>query len=98
MEGYPTKRASHESCIPIAAEIAIRVPAYEPGPSPTVIVSGAPNFLRHSLQVLEKRCGVFSIVRPLARELDFAVQPRQAAARGGQFKGESFHDRDELAL
>src|SRR6476620_752740 len=45
IEGYPIKRASQESCIPIAAEIAMRVPAYEPGPSPTVIVSGAPNFL-----------------------------------------------------
>ena len=29
----------------MTAEIAMRVPAYEPGPSPTVIVSGAPNFL-----------------------------------------------------
>jgi hypothetical protein len=49
-------------------------------------------------EVLEKRCGVFSVVRPFARELDFAVQPRQAAARGGKFKRENFHDRDEIAL
>src|SRR4029079_7612225 len=46
IDGYPIKRASQESCIPIAAEIAIRVPAYEPGPSPTMIVSGEPSFLR----------------------------------------------------
>src|SRR5262245_22618360 len=46
IEGYPIKRASQESCIPIAAEIAIRVPAYDPGPSPTMIVSGALNFSR----------------------------------------------------
>src|SRR6478735_10602067 len=46
IEGYPIKRASQESCIPIAAEIAMRVPAYEPGPSPAIIVSGTPNLLR----------------------------------------------------
>src|SRR4029453_8373475 len=46
IEGYPIKRASQESCIPMAAEIAMRVPAYEPGPSPTMIVFGAPNSLR----------------------------------------------------
>ena len=76
----------------------MRVPAYEPGPSPTMIVSGAPNSSSHDLEVLEKRCGIFSIVRPFARELDFAIQPRQAAARGGKFKRESFHDGDETAL
>src|SRR5262249_8743479 len=46
IDGYPINRAPQESCIPIAAEIAIRVPAYDPGPSPTVIVSGTPNFFR----------------------------------------------------
>ena len=45
IEGHPIKCASHENFIPIAAEIAIRVPAYDPGPSPTIIVAGAPNVL-----------------------------------------------------
>src|SRR5262249_3433099 len=44
IEGKPIKPAPEETCNPIAAEIAMRVPAYEPGPSPTIIVSGAPNF------------------------------------------------------
>src|SRR5947207_13801587 len=46
IEGYPIKRASQERCNPIAADIAMRVPAYEPGTSPTTIASGAPNFVR----------------------------------------------------
>src|SRR5215831_10511886 len=45
IEGDPINRASQESCIPIAAEIAMRVPAYDPGPSPTTILSGGSNFL-----------------------------------------------------
>src|SRR5438552_12317270 len=30
----------------MAAEIAVRIPAYEPGPSPTIMVSAVPNCLR----------------------------------------------------
>jgi hypothetical protein len=29
----------------MAVEMAIRLPAYEPGPRPTINLSGAPNFL-----------------------------------------------------
>ena len=43
IDGKPIRRARDETCNPIAAEIAMRVPAYEPGPSPTTIASGAPN-------------------------------------------------------
>src|SRR5262249_57998401 len=45
MDVHPVNGASQESCNPIAAGMAIRVPAYEPGQSPTTTVSGAPNFL-----------------------------------------------------
>src|SRR5262249_6070105 len=51
-------------------------------------------FSSSGLEILEKRCRIFSVVRPFARELDFAVQPRQAAARGGEFKRENFHSCD----
>ena len=37
------RRASEETFNPIATEMAIRVPAYEPGPSPTIMISGTPN-------------------------------------------------------
>ena len=43
IEGNPMSRAFDAVRKPIAAEIAIRTPAYEPGPNPTTIVSGAPN-------------------------------------------------------
>src|SRR4029077_13074199 len=36
-DGKPIRSAPEETCIPIAAEIAMRVPAYDPGPSPTMI-------------------------------------------------------------
>jgi len=59
IEGYPINRASQESSIPIAAEIAMRVPAYEPGPSPTVMVCGAPNFRRTACRLSKKSAEFF---------------------------------------
>jgi hypothetical protein len=47
----PVSAAPVVACNPMAAEIAIRVPVYEPGPRPTTIASGAPcsrNFVDHS--------------------------------------------------
>src|SRR5262249_12447573 len=55
-------------------------------------------FSSRFLKVLEKRCGIFSVVRPFARELSFAAQPNETAARTGKFKCESFHQGDEAAL
>src|SRR6266516_3689032 len=54
MEGKPIRRAPEESCNPIAAEMAMRVPAYEPGPSPTIIVLGPPNFFLIALRFSKK--------------------------------------------
>src|SRR5206468_6912829 len=59
MEGKPIRRAPEESCNPIAVEMAMRVPAYEPGPSPTIIVSGPPNFFVTALRFSNKRAEFF---------------------------------------
>ena len=38
-----TNSAPAAACRPIAVEMAIRIPAYEPGPSPITIFCGNPN-------------------------------------------------------
>src|SRR6266496_3025916 len=55
MEGKPIRRAPEETCKPIAAEMAMRVPAYEPGPRPTRIVSGAPRSEEHTSELQSRR-------------------------------------------
>jgi hypothetical protein len=59
IDGKPIRRAPKEICNPIAAEIAMRVPAYEPGPSPTTIVSAAPNFSVTPWRFSKKRAEFF---------------------------------------
>src|SRR3954447_10319436 len=76
IEGYPINRASQESCIPIAAEIAMRVPAYEPGPSPTVMVCGAPNFRRTACK-LSKNAAEF--LRSLGHSCVNSISPSSHA-------------------
>src|SRR5262245_39758325 len=55
-------------------------------------------FFSHSLEILEKRRRVFSIVRPFASKLNFAISPGTADALRGKFKRESLHDEKGIAL
>src|SRR5581483_1046638 len=59
IDGKPIRCAPEEACNPIAAEIAMRVPAYEPGPRPTIIVSGPPNFAVIALRFSKNRAEFF---------------------------------------
>src|ERR1043166_5301938 len=59
IDGKPIRRAPEETCRPTAAEIAMRVPAYEPGPSPTIIASAAPNFSVTARRLSKKRAEFF---------------------------------------
>ncbi len=71
------------ACRPSAVAIAIRMPAYEPGPRPTTISSGVRNSRREIRQVFVKKAGILAIGRKVPQvPLPLLVAKRHAARRG----------------
>ena len=67
-------------------------PSVRPGPSPTIIVSGEPNFCITASRSRKRERNFFDRFRPLEREIGSLLsRPRQTAARRGKFQRKNFH-------